>query len=246
MAYERERILRRAARAARPGRGRRAKRRAVALYRQVAEFEPGNVDLHRKIALLYAKTEQVESSWSSYCRAAALLESAGFLERAIGVHREAATRLPQYVPTWKRLSELELMRGRPVDAVAVLIAGRRKFRSRLTRRAAIVLLTQAYKIDRENLEVALDLALLLARVGTPGKAVALLETFLCGSPETVKRVRARLFRVAPSPARGWHYLRACLGGGSRGRSRNDVARKPPARHGGVSGPTSPQIPPRSG
>ena len=206
--YDRARILARAARAARPGRGRRSKRRAIALYRQVLAVEPENPDLHRKIAPLLAQTKQVESAWTSYRRAAEALHKAGFSERAIGVHREAVRVLPRQVAAWKRLAELELERGRKPDALAALATGRRQFRSRRTRQHAIVLLTEAYKLDPTQIELIFDLASLLARTGARGRAMALLDALLVKRPAAATAIRARQFRIAPGPARAWQYLRA--------------------------------------
>lgn len=208
--YDRARLLDRAARAARAPRwrGRGPKRKAIGCYRQVLSVEPDNYDLHRKIAPLLAQTKQAESAWSSYRRAAEALRERGFIDRAIGVYREAVRYLPRQIQAWKGLAALELERGRQPDASAALLEGRRQFRSRRTRQHAIVLLTEAHKLDPTEPGVTFDLALLLARTGARGRAVAILDALLVARPEEEAAIRARQFRVAPGAGSAWRYLRA--------------------------------------
>ncbi len=208
--YDRTRLLHRAARAARAGkwRGPGPKRKAIGFYRQVLAVEPDNPDLHRKIAPLLALTRQTESAWSSYRRAAEALRERGFVDRAIGVYREAVRFLPRQVAAWKRLAELELERGRRRDAVATLLAGQRQFRSRHTRQHAIILLTEAHKLDPNDPAVTFDLASLLARTGARGRAMAILDALLVARPEVEPAIRGRQFRIAPGIASAWRCLRA--------------------------------------
>jgi len=207
--YDRARLLDRAARAARAPRwrGPGPRRRAIGYYRQVLAVEPDNFDLHRKIAPLLAQTKQVDGAWSSYHRAAEALRERGFVDRAVGVYREAVRYLPRQVLAWKCLAELELERGRQPDASAALLAGRGQFRSRRTRQHAIVLLTAAHKLDPTDSGVTFDLASLLARTGARGRAVAILDALLVARPEGEAAIRARQFRIAPSAASAWRYVR---------------------------------------
>ena len=101
--YDRRRILTRAARAAR-GRSRRKRRKAVELYRRVLEVEPDNPDLLRKLAPLLAQTDSAADACESYRRAATEFVERGFLDRAIGVYRDAVRALPQEVSIWKEMA----------------------------------------------------------------------------------------------------------------------------------------------
>ncbi len=208
--YDRRRLLNRAARAAR-GRSRRQRRKAVALYRRVLEVEPDNPDLLRKLAPLLATTDDAADACASYRRAAETFVERGFLDRAVGVYRDALRALPGEVSLWKEMAALELKRGRRADALATLLEGRRGFRGRNGREAAMTLLWLARKADPSNLDVGLDLALQLGKSGAGGRGVALLEELLPSHPGGETRVRARQLRIAPSPGALWRYLGARIG-----------------------------------
>jgi thioredoxin-like negative regulator of GroEL len=200
--YDRQRILAQAARA----RKRRRWGKAIALYQQILSREPDNPEILRKVAPLLAKAKQNDEAWKSYRRAAEQLSARGFSEQAIGLYREAAGYLPREVAVWTALAEQEVARGRRADAIAVLLAGRRHFRSWRARGNAIELLHCARKIDRENFEVDFDLAALLANSGARPRARQLLEALAARSQAgELRRVRARLFVLFPSPrsAYGW-------------------------------------------
>jgi thioredoxin-like negative regulator of GroEL len=200
--YDRQRIVAQAARA----RKRRRWGKAIALYQQVLTHEPDNPEILRKVAPLLAKTKQNDEAWKSYRKAAQRLTDRGFSEQAIGLYREACDSLPREVAVWKALAELEVARGRRADAIAVLLAGRRHFGSWRARGKAIELLHYARKIDRENFDVDFDLAVLLANSGARPRARQLLEALAARShARELRRVRARLFVLFPSPrsAYGW-------------------------------------------
>ena len=94
--YDRARLLAEATRARQKGKA----QKAVALYREILGAEPGNVDVHRRLAPLLARTRRHEEAWTSYRRAAEGLEQQGFVERAIGVYREAAHHMPRESAAW--------------------------------------------------------------------------------------------------------------------------------------------------
>ena len=221
--YDRRRLLDRAARAAR-GRSRRKRRKAVALYRRVLTAEPDNPDLLRKLAPLLAQTDEAADACASYRRAASEFVERGFVDRAVGVYRDAVRALPHEASMWKEMAALELQRGRSADAVAALLEGRRGFRKRRQREDALALLWAARKIDPEHYALNMDLASLLARCGAGGRGVALLEGLIRAHPDREARVRARHFRIAPSPGAAWRWMRSALHQrgalqtGTRGRS----------------------------
>jgi tetratricopeptide (TPR) repeat protein len=214
--YDRLRILADAARAQRKGR----RRKAIALYQKILEFEPENPDLHRKLAPLLARTRRPAQAWASYRRAVDGLVRLGFVERAIGVYREAAGFLPREVELWLGLSDLEAQRGRRADAVQVLLAGRRQLRARRDRPGAIRLLARARELDPACFAAAFDLAGLLARAGQRGRSLALLDALAAdvGGRE-LRRVRARQLRLAPGPRAAWRWLAALAGSGAGARPR---------------------------
>jgi len=207
--YDRRRLLDRAAKAAR-SRGRRNRRRAIALYREVLEREPHDPDLHRKIAPLLAVDGERDAAGDSYRTATQTFVERGFVDRAVGVVRDAVQRMPREVKFWTELARLEVERGRKADAVLALLEGRRVFRRRSDRRAAAVLLMAAWRIEPGHLEAGLDLALQLSLAGEQARALRVLEGLPVVPARALRRVRARQLRVAPGLAALGCYLRALL------------------------------------
>jgi tetratricopeptide (TPR) repeat protein len=209
--YARDTVLGAAERAARR-RGRRQRRKAIGLYREVLAREPDNLQLHRKLAALLAREGQVEEAWSRYRRAADALTRRGFIPQAIGVCREAVAALPREAAAWRTLAELELARDRKADALRALLDGRRRFRSRAQRPQAMELLWAAVRVDPGQLAASLDLARLLTRSGDRARALELLDLTCAARPDRVRRLRAAQLRIAP----GWktlgRWLRALLAG----------------------------------
>jgi tetratricopeptide (TPR) repeat protein len=205
--YDRSRLLADAASAQRRGK----LRKATALYREVLAAEPGNVDLERKLAPLLARTKQRAEAWASYRRAAQGLAQHGFLDRAIGVYREAAEHLPRQCELWLALAELELKRGRRADAVEALASGARGLRARAERSQAIRLLERAHELDPAAFEVSFELAGRLARAGKRERerALQLLEDLAAKrNGRMLRRVRGRQLYLAPGPSTAWRWLRA--------------------------------------
>ncbi len=206
--YDRSRLLADAASAQRKGK----LRKAAACYREVLAAEPGNVDIERKLAPLLAKTKQRAEAWTSYRRSAEGLAQHGFLDRAIGVYREAAQHLPRQGELWLALAELELKRGRRADAVQALATGARGLRSRKERPLALRLLERAHELDPTVFEVSFELADRLARAGKRERALRLLEELAAKRNKRVlRRVRGRQLRIAPGPRAAWRWLHALVG-----------------------------------
>lgn len=161
----------------------------------------------RKIAPLLAETRQLDEAWQTYLKTLEGLEARGFVDQAVGVCRDACQHLPREVSAWKRLAELEQARGRVADAVVALMEGRENFRSRKARRDALALLEQARRLDPTHFEVNLDLARLLARDGARIRARRLLDELDARSEgRELRRVRARTFRLFPSPRSAWGWV----------------------------------------
>jgi tetratricopeptide (TPR) repeat protein len=205
--YDRSRILAQATRARTRGNA----RKAIALYRRVLEHEPENGDLHRRIAPLLAATRQNTESWASYTRAVEHLRTRGFLEHAIGVLREAADCLKGDSAVWDKIAELQIERGRPIDASRALLEGSRLFRSRKDRSRALGLLLRARELAPGDFPVNFELTRHLARSGARRRALRILDELASTTRgRQLRRVRRRQFCLAPSPAALWRWLRACF------------------------------------
>jgi tetratricopeptide (TPR) repeat protein len=206
--YDRSRSLAQAARAR--ARGNRTK--AISRYREVLAHEPTNTDIHRRLAPLLAGTKQTAEAWESYRIAVASLMRGGFVDRAVGVLREAAGCLGKERCVWEELAQAEQERGRPVDAHEALLEGRRHFRARGERSEAIRLLLRARKLAPNHFEGNYDLARLLARSGAAGPAAHILAELADRSEgSALRRVRLRQLLLTPSPGALWRWLRAWVG-----------------------------------
>jgi thioredoxin-like negative regulator of GroEL len=84
------------------------------------------------------------------------------------------------------------------------------FRGRRDRRAASALLTAAWRIAPDHLEVGLDLALQLRRASARDRALQVLDGLPLAPARSLRRVRARQLRVAPGLGTLGRYLRARL------------------------------------
>ncbi len=208
--YDRTRLLGQAMRAAQ----RRRHKRAIALYRKILAVDPNDTQIHRKIAPLLARTRQPDDAWESYRRAAEQLSKQGFVDQAIGTYREAATHLSRQHRLWLALAELEVKRGRPVDAVNALVDGSKRLRSRRTKPEAITLLQQARKIQPGAFEPSYELAGVLASVGARDRASRILQELARRARgRQLRKVRGRQFALSPTPAAAWRWLAAAVARG---------------------------------
>jgi len=203
--YDRTRLLDQAMRATQ----RRRHKRAISLYRQILAVDPNDTQVHRKIAPLLARTRHLEDAWESYRRAAEQLTKQGFIEQAIGIYREACAYLSRQHRLWLALADLEVKRGRPVDAVNALVDGSRRVRSRRTLHEALTLLQQARKIQPGAFEPNYELAGLLASTGARDRAKRILQELAPRARgRQLRRLRGRQFVLSPTPAAAWRWLAA--------------------------------------
>jgi len=201
--YDRKTTLDAAAREATRGR----RRSAIALYRRVLAAEPGNLEIHRRLAPLLAEDGQAFDAWISFRAVARAHQRRKELGEARSVFQEAARALPQRIDVWLALSRLERRMGREAAAFQTLLEGRRRMGRR--RPEAIHLLRQARELRPWDPELVLDLARLLARARQRPEAEWLLEGLAERSRGAERRrVRRTQWRIAPSLAHAWLWLRA--------------------------------------
>lgn len=201
--YDRTRLLDQAMRAAQ----KRRNKRAISLYRKILAVDPNDTQIHRKIAPLLARTRQPDDAWESYRRAAEHLSKQGFVDQAIGTYREAVTYLSRQHRLWLALADLEVKRGRPIDAVNALIDGSKRLRSRRTKEAAITLLQHARKIQPQAFDPNFELAGVLASIGARDRAKRILEEIAPRARgRQLRRLRGRQFFLSPTPAAAWRWL----------------------------------------
>ncbi len=206
--YSRSEWLEQASRAQAKGKT----KKAAALYQELLAAEPEDTDVHRKAAPVLASAKLYDEGWKSFRVAARALVDAGFLDKAVGVYREATHYMPRQVEIWLAIADVEAERGRPRDAAMVLIEGRRHFRSRKQRPEAIQLLSRVRKLDPSQFEAGLDLARLWRKTGNRNAARRLLAEmcFRARDRHRVRRIRATELRLSPTPAALYRWLRAIL------------------------------------
>ena len=202
--YDRARLLDAAARARRRGQ----LREAIAHYERVLAAEPRNPELLRRVAPLFAQIDEPDRAWHTYRGAAGEFLSAGFADKAIGVYREAAAQMPRTAVAWLAIAELEVARGRIVDAKLALLTGRSHYRKREDVCVAADLLRRALAIDASDFHARIDLARCERGAGETAHALASLSEALVLRPDCVRRIRWEELRTERSGARVWAWLRA--------------------------------------
>ncbi len=208
--YDRVRILQAAARAQQKKR----RRKAIALYRQVLAVEPGNAELHAQLATLLAQKKECFDAWMSYRRASQALLQEGSVQDALTALREAVRLLPGEFDAWVQLGRVERKEGQARHAQQTLLRGAQQFRR--DRPRAIYLLRRAREIAAWDVRTVTWLARLLAKTRQRDEALLLLDQ-LSSRVQGVelRRVRGVQWRILPSLAHTWLWLRAAMDDGSR-------------------------------
>lgn len=205
--YDRGKILAAANRA----RARNRRKTAIALYRWLLAVEPGNAEIHERIAPMLARSGQAFDAWTSFRRAGRALTQEGHVEKALGIYREAVQCLPRQIEAWLAIAKLEQQRSRPANAKAALLEARKQFRGRRHRAEAIYLLRQVRAIEPWHAPTVLDLASLLAKTNQHHEAGMLLKELAerCKGRE-LRRIRAAQLRLRPSLLHTLQWLGSVL------------------------------------
>ena len=111
--YDRGTVLDKADRA----RGRGNVRKAIRGYTTILQHEPGDHQVHARVAPLFAKTRRWQEARKSFDAAGEGYLKQGFADKAIAVWTTAAQHLPEDVEYWERIANEQLRRGRRADAV---------------------------------------------------------------------------------------------------------------------------------
>ena len=206
--YDRRTILEEAAKA--QGKGNRKK--AITEYRKVLEMEPENPTLLVKLAVLLAETRQPEEAWATFTKAAELFRKDGMQEKWSSVWTQAVLYFPKSPDAWMKLAEAKLAKGIPADAAATLVTGARNFTKRKAREDRLRLLKRAFELTPLAHDVTMLYTKTLAASGKKGEARKILEDLATVSGgKKLRIVRGRLFRMGPTPAAGWRWLKAAVG-----------------------------------
>lgn len=188
-------------------------KKAIAGYLKVLEANPDDHIVHGKVAPLLAKTKQFPESWSSFKAAAEGYERLGFGDKALSMYIQATRCMPLKIETWETVTKLQMSRGLKADSLNTLLKGHRCFRRRSLRQKAIYLLRKAWEITPWHFEVTFELARLLAKTGHKEEALKLLYGLAQREHKhNLRRVRAAILKISPSPGSAWRWLRVALSG----------------------------------
>jgi tetratricopeptide (TPR) repeat protein len=192
------------------------RKKAIAEYRRALEREPGNDMVRVRLGDLLAQTEQLAEARDKLLDAARGFEKRGFEDKAIATYALAVARMPFEVELVHLLVDKHLLRKHRAQALKVLVETRGKLRAADERPQAISLLRRVLEIEPADVAATMDLAALLARGASAEAAEArrMLERLAEGQPTRTMllRIRGALFRLSPSPASAWRWLRALLVG----------------------------------
>jgi tetratricopeptide (TPR) repeat protein len=207
--YDRESILAGAALFEKRGQ----RQRAADEYQKVLRWEPENHALRTKLAVLLAEIEPNAAAWNHFLGAAEGYVRESFIEKGIAVYRQAAAFFPCNVDVWEALARHYMTLRRKPDALKALLDGRRHFTKLTYHQQATQLLRHACQIEPWHLEATLDLSRLRARTRGRDEAKLLLAGLAARNRgKNLRRVRAAQFRLSPTPAAGWRWLRSALRG----------------------------------
>ena len=207
--YSRARILEAAGKAQTKGKT----GKAIAEYQKVLKEDPGDFQVHAKLAPLLAKKKRFGPAWSSFKTAGEGYALDGFGDKALSVYTQATHCMPMEIETWKAVSKLQRNRGLKVDSVNTLLEGHRNFRSRKLRPTAVYMLRKAAKIIPWHFEVTFELARLLAKTDKKEEALKLLNGLAERErKKQLRRIRGAIFKISPGAGSAWRWLRAAVGG----------------------------------
>lgn len=189
------------------------RKKAIAEYRRILEHEPESTQIHAKLAPLLAETKQLDQAWKSFVAAAEGFKKQGFDEKAVAVYQQAARYLPQEVELWETIARMKAAKGKGPDALKTLLDGTVHFRKKALRPLAIRLLRLGFEIEPWEFKTTYALAGLLAKTGEREEALRLYEGLVDRTRRLkLRKVRAALFRLSPTPAAAWRWARAALRG----------------------------------
>src|SRR5690606_16237811 len=105
-------------------------KKAVAAYRKVLDDDQDDHDVHARLAPLLAQTGEPGSAMASFRAAAEGYMRRGFVDKAIGVYRQAVEAVPHDERAWDRLADLYLAKEKKKDALTTLLDGRKRYRKK--------------------------------------------------------------------------------------------------------------------
>ena len=187
----------------------RNKKKAIALYREALALDDSDPDTHLRLAELLAKTGDKGPAYASFRSAADGFIAKGFVDKAIAAYRTATEATPDFEEAWERLSELNLGRERPAEAITALESGRRRYKRAYDRPRAIRLLYRLRQMQPERMSVAADLCRTLKKEKRHDEAKAVVTELVETRPPGKGRRKVRWLQMSLyfSPRVFWWWIR---------------------------------------
>lgn len=199
--------------AAGKARARGKKRKAIAEYMRILEFDPDDYFVHGKVAALLAETKRFDEAVASFRASAEGYLKQGFYEKAIGVYTQASRLMPKDITIWEAIVKLQMEKNLRADAVNTLFKAHQHFRGKAVRDKGIRLLRKAFMIAPWHFEVTYELARLLAKTGEKDEAMRLFDGLADRSRGLhLRRIRSAMLRLSPTPTYAWRWLRTAFSG----------------------------------
>jgi tetratricopeptide (TPR) repeat protein len=186
-------------------------KKAIGEYLKLLRADPGDYDIHARLAPLLAKSNRQEEAWSSFRAAADGYCARGFLDKSQSIYTLACRTLPQKVEAWEEAIKLQVERGLKADAVQTAVESCKHLKGRLNRKKVTVLLRKVYLLAPWHPELTLCLAYNEAKEKRVKEALWLYEGIAERCKGQLKR-SARLSALWLSPGLGTlsRALRATL------------------------------------
>lgn len=185
------------------------RKKAIALYREALALDERDPETHLRLAHLLAKNKEPGPAYASYRSAADGFVAKGFLDKAIAAYKNATEATPDFEEAWERLSELNLERERPAEAVTALEMGRKRYKRAYDRPRAIRLLYRLRHLQPERISVAADLVKTLNKEKRKDEAQAIVTELVETRPTGKGRRKVRWMQLSLgfSPRVLWWWIR---------------------------------------
>ncbi|MBE9528209.1 MAG: hypothetical protein IME99_03110 [Proteobacteria bacterium] len=133
-------------------------KKAITEYLKILRVDPGDYDIHARLAPLLAKSNRPEEAWGSFRAAADGYCARGFLDKSQSIYTLACRTLPQKAEAWEEAIKLQVERGLKADAVQTAVESCKHLKSHINRKKATVLLRKVYMLVPWHPELTLCLA----------------------------------------------------------------------------------------
>ncbi len=186
-------------------------KKAIGEYIKLLNVDPGDFDIHARLAPLLAKCNRKEEAWNSFKTAADGHSARGFIDKAQSIYTLACRTLPQVAEAWEERVKHQIERGLKADAVHTAIEAGSHLHDRINRKRATVLLRKVYMVVPWHPELTMCLARFEAKEKRVKEALWLYEGIAARSTGKILRnARLNAFRLSPGLGTMTRAIKAML------------------------------------